>query len=95
MLPESKEGRSLYIETRDYRNRWRQGVLSQSKGDLDALAAHVFVTIEGDCELAHLREGVDFAASEGLLTEGMLTAAKNAIDWASQLRAMIQQGRAA
>lgn len=94
MLPDSPEARALYVEMRDARNRHRQWALSASNGDMDALKAHVLDGLSLDSEMASLREQVDFAVSEGLLTPEQVEAAHHAIAWGDTLRALLSETQA-
>lgn len=90
MLPNSPEGRSLYVATRDSANRIRRVVLSQSKGDMEALGDHVRGVLKDYSDLPHIRESVDFATQEGLLTEEAAKAAENLIAWGEELRRILE-----
>jgi hypothetical protein len=89
MLPESESAKQEYIEMRDYRNRWRQDQLRSLKGDLDDFGAYVMAHVAIDAEMAGLRESVDFAQAEGILTAEMIPAAEAAIAWGTELKRLI------
>jgi hypothetical protein len=91
VLPESQDAKALYVEMRDARNRHRQWALSSSKGDMDALKSHVLDGLSLDSEMAGLREQVDFATSESLLTPEQIEAAHHAIAWGDTLRALLAE----
>jgi len=93
VLPDSQEARALYVDLRDARNRHRQWALSSSKGDMDALKVHVLDVLSLDSEMAGLREQVDFAISEGLLTPEQIEAAHHAIAWGDTLRALLAESQ--
>jgi hypothetical protein len=96
MLPEGEFARREYLEVQENRNRWRKMQLRTLGGDLDAFNAYVLGTLADESEMASLREVVDFARQEGILTPEMLDAAENAIGWGIQLRHMVlSQGQQA
>jgi hypothetical protein len=89
-LPESKEAKGLYINTRDMFNRFRRDALERGGGDVAALKAHVFDHLDLLAEFAQFRESIDFANQEGLLTPGQDEAAQASIDWGETLRARLK-----
>lgn len=89
MLPETKIGKALYAETRDYRNRWRQSFLTRSKGDIDAFTAYALEDLAENSDFPQFKEAMDFALSEGMMTEEMVNAAEQAASWGSRLRELI------
>lgn len=91
MIPESKDGRSAYIEARDMKSRHRQMMMKSLLGDLDEFNAFVLANIGTNAEMPYLRESVDFATDEGILTEEMIVAADNAILWGVELRRLIAE----
>ena len=90
MLPETQSGRETYIELRDCRNRWRGMAMRRFAGDLEAFRGWVLDGLIHDAELGELREAVDFAEAEGMLTPEQLEAANNAVAWGECLRHLIQ-----
>lgn len=85
MLPESAAGQTLYIESRDARNRWRSLRLRTLKGDADAFKALELSELALEAEFAQFREHVDFLEMQGMLDAESLQAAANAIAWGQRL----------
>jgi hypothetical protein len=99
MLPESDYAKELYVELRDTRTRMREMVLRRVHGDLDEFHSYVLEKLAEEAEVPGLRELVDFAQAEDVMTPEMQEAAKNAIAWGVHLRVLIaaqaRAGRAA
>ena len=95
MLPESDSSRGSYVEMRDHRSRWRKMQLQAAHGDLDAFHGEVLESLAIDAEVPYLREVVDFAITEEILTPEMREAAENAIAWGGILRRLVLDRTAA
>lgn len=89
-LPNSQDGKLLYINSRDLFNRMRRNVLQCSGGDTAALKAHVLDHLKLQAEFSQFRESVDFAIQEGLLTPGQVEAAQSAVAWGEELGRLLE-----
>ena len=83
MLPETKSGKASYLESRDYRSRWRKNDL-EFHGE-EGVRKKAVWALALEVELAPLKEQVDFMTEEGYLSPTQIDAAENCFGWAKLL----------
>lgn len=86
MLPETQEGRALYVSSREFRNRMREIDLRRVGGDLDAFARGQREYLISDLDMEFIREQSDFMKSEGQLTSEAQEALDSLFGWAEELK---------
>lgn len=90
MLPETADGKDLFMRIRENRGRWRTWNLDRYKGDMNELKREELGQLELESDLAGFRECVEFMQSEDMLTPTQIEAANNVIGWADVLRKSLE-----
>ena len=90
MLPATRDGKELYGETREVRNRWRIWAEFDGKKTREEKVQMEMYHLELDCELHSLREVVDFMTEENMLTAEQIDMANNIFGWADVLRGSLE-----
>lgn len=89
MLPNTTDGRGLFLAAREVHNRWRAWDLERSGGDMDSHGQEQRAYLARIAEVPSFREVADYCASEGLLNADQLEAVNRLLACATDLQARL------